>query len=89
MLLEQESKQLDLRRVASVEVKRRASMRLNFPKYRPGCVAVFRIDGEHETTSRICALHEKRGGAKVEARWIRCGIGNGCAQVGETDFVNA
>ena len=63
-------------------------MRLNFPKFKPNCVAVFRIDGEYETTSRIGALHAKRGGAKVEARWIRCGIGNGCAQVGETDFVN-
>ena len=63
-------------------------MRLNFPRFRPGCVAVFRIDGEHETTSRIGALNAKKGGAKVEARWIRCGIGNGCAQVGETDFVN-
>ena len=63
-------------------------MRLNFPRFRPGYVAVFRINGEYETTSRIGALHAKRGGAKVEARWIRCGIGNGCAQVGETDFVN-
>ena len=65
-----------------------AVMRLNFPRFRPGCVAVFRINGEYETTSRIGALHAKRGGEKVEARWIRCGIGNGCAQVGETDFVN-
>ena len=63
-------------------------MRLNFPMFKPNCVAVFRIDGEYETTSRISALHAKRGGARVEARWIRCGIGNGCAQVGETDFVN-
>ena len=63
-------------------------MRLNFPRFKPNCVAVFRIDGEREITSRISALHAKRGGAKVEARWIRCGIGNGCAQVGETDFVN-